>query len=224
MLFFYILTGFTALYVLTAAVFLLTARIGKTENGELVIDPGSWHFKIVYPFRKFDNLESFPPINLCGYFAQFFFMLFLGWPFLVFFLFLKTVVYLPFFLMFGRYPVANLMSMRYPAAGAPFWVEAREIRLLRPKIKGFTFYPFYLIVPLAYGLGCLYYPSIVSSINWILSLFAVIVLGACFLTGFQWLFNWLKTTNEHSISLVKEMVRAKINKWCPRVTIIKQTR
>ena len=148
------------LYIATAAVFMASARLKKDSNGNLILDPESWHFKTTFPMRKFDVYkvkDLSGSISLCGYFYRFFMMLFLGWPFILIWAIAKTILYSPFMILFGYYPVADLRSM-YEMANdyGPFGVKVEQIYL--PRIYGYRIFPIYLIVPTVYWICWKFWP------------------------------------------------------------------
>ena len=220
--FWYGLGGLALLYFITATVFLLVARIKKDKDGNLILDSNSRHFKLSYPFLKFQPKSfiegSLSNIGICGYFFKFFFMLYVGWPILAVLASIKTVTYLPFMLLFGFYPIANHRSIYEEKHSVPFLldVDAGEIRFLQPKIKGVTIFPFYAIVPLSYILAWIYYSDRTWNITfWCLVMIAVIAA----IVGAIVLFFWLKETDEGNVSLFREWIGAEWNRFCPRMKL-----
>ena len=216
--FFYGLASVVVLYVLTATVFLLVAKIRKDEKGNLVLDPNSWHFKISYPFIKFSKYQILflsEKVGLCGYFAKFFFMLYLGWPMLMVWACLKTIVYSPFMLLFGSYPIANNRSMDEAFEG-PLAVEVGEIKMLKPNVLGLTIFPFYIIALLAYVFSWIYYPDTTWTVTfWCLVTIAVVVVAVAIIVG---IYRFMKTDQE-TVYLIKEWANSKKKKLCPKMKI-----
>jgi len=205
---FYVLVSLGGLYILTATVFLLTARIEKDKDGDLILDPDSWHFKLSFPFLKFSlrAVEKLSGnINICKYCIKFFLMLYLGWPMLIIFICLKTIVYSPFMFLFGFYPIANLMSM----SDELMHVDVGYIKT--PEIKGVPIVPFYAVAPIAYVASLIYYTNVtlVATLA-CLALAVLIALGV----GISFTHEWLTETDEKTVSLVREWAGSKKRKFC----------
>jgi hypothetical protein len=221
MFYVYLLLSFVALYVLTATIFLLVAKIERHKEGYLILDPESRHFKMSYPilkFRKSHVSEMSGHISLCGYFAKFFFMLYVGWPSIGVWCFLKTIVYAPFMLLFSRYPIANMQSMTSSS-----WFSD-EIKLLNvevghldpPEIKGLTIHPFCPLSIMAYVFCWIYFPSTALLYTTIVLVF---IATLALLVGFFWSMNWFSKTDYKKVSLVREWTVAKKRKMCPLLKI-----
>lgn len=204
------------LYVITASVFLSLARININPEGNLTLDPNSRHFRITFPAKRYSPYEIrrlSGTLTLCGYFARFFLMLYAGWPILATWVALKTVLYSPFMLMFGYYPVADLQSM-IGFYGHPFFVRVKSIKL--PEVKGFTLFPAYAVILLSYLFFWIYWPGKA----WQVTFWALTIIGAvAVLAGVSAVHKWLQKTDQESVSLIKEWVTAKIRRACPLVEI-----
>jgi len=162
---------------------LLTAKFKKNEKSNLILDPDSWHFKLCHPmltreYGSYDIIrhkEKFDlPFNICPYAAQFFLMLYIGWPVLILWCCLKTLVYTPFMILFGSYPIANIESMVW-FSGNILAVDVGEIPL--PKIRGYKIFPIYIqkfIDKKFYG--------------YCLSFFFNVILSSIFVSS--WIFNF----------------------------------
>lgn len=214
----YAFLALAGLYVGTAAVFLAVARLEKRADGTLILDPKSRHFKITFPFRKFDEWEVkrlSGRIGLCNYFLRFFGMLCVGWPVLIILAVSKTVFYTIPMLLFGYYPIADLRSMC--EEGTPLAVHAGKIRVV-PKVKGFKIFPFYFVAPLVYWLCFRLWPGPM----WRITMVLLVILIACgavgvVVEGFPRLIDWLKGTNRQSVSLLREWIKAR--NLCPLMVI-----
>jgi len=218
MFYMYLLLSLAVLYVVTATVFLLIARIEKDKDGILILDPESRHFKMSYPFLKFKKWqveELSEKISLCRYFAKFFFMLYIGWPTLAVWCSLKTVAYAPFMFLFSRYPIANIRSMSNEYdSNELFNVKVGHLRLL--KVRGVTVHPFGPLAILAYLLSWAYFPSstfyftrAIVIIITAIAVIATVVVGIC----------WLLATDQGGVSLIREWVMAKKKGMCPPLRI-----
>lgn len=206
------IAGLAILYAVTATFFLLTAKLEKDKDGCLVLDSQSWHFKFSFPFLSRYYPDSFKylfdSMSICGYFVKFFWMLYFGWPILVSWLTVKTLVYAPFMLSFGYYPIANLKSMSGETGDAVFWVNIGEIKWVR-----------YFFFPLVYGMAWKYWPA-----NTYLVSFWVVILVICLaaLLGPFFLYDKLREKsrkNEGRVSLVGEWFKAKKRRVCPLTKI-----
>ncbi len=212
-----ILSVLALLYVVTATVLLFSAKFKKNEKGNLILDPGSWHFKLTHPLltRKFSlyDIKRNPayfdlPSNICPYAIEFFLMLYIGWPVLIIWLIFKTVLYLPFMIMFGFYPIADIVSM-LEWGGNPFTVNVGKISL--PKIGKYKIFPIHIILLATYAIGWFYNPSLtLASIIWVLSVAG----GVSTIIGLGWFYNWVKKTDQKEVSLAREWLSANKNKVC----------
>ncbi len=203
-----------SLYIVTSTTLLLSAKFKKNAKGNLILNPDSWHFKLSHPIltrrysslaiRKYkDDFKNIIPSSICGYCANFSFMLYIGWPTLILWSVLKTLVYTPFMILFGYYPIADMKSMIWH--DNPFAVEVGEISL--PKIKEYKIFPAYIALPTAYLAGWLYYPSVVFKVSvWVLFVAAVIATILALV--------WFKETDQEQVSLAKEWLSAKKNRIC----------
>jgi len=202
----------SVLYVLTTTVLLFFAKFKKNEKDDLILDPDSWHFKLSYPIltRKFDSYDIIEykdrfnlNLNICSYAIKFFFMLYVGWPLLILWSCFKTVVYTPFMILFGYFPVANIESMiEYDI---PLAVNVGEILL--PEIKGYKIFPIYIVLPIVYFAGWRYFfndTMIVSLSILIAAIVFAIIIGLV----------KLNQTNQKEVSLVRAWLSAKKNKVC----------
>lgn len=204
-----ILIGIPILYALTTLVVLCFARIEKEPDGTPILDTNSWHFKVAYPCKRYDLLfikdlgRGYPKVSVCGYFWRLFLMIWIGWPFWALLtLFVSTVC-----LIFGYVATPDFKEIdRYQVLEMNF----KKIRL--PRISRFRILPVYAFV--------------LSGYVWLLctqlraTLFRTLeILGMAvgFLTclALVELVSWLRWTDQKKVSLVREMVRAKVNRWCP---------
>ena len=203
----------SVLYVLTTAVLLFFAKFKKNEKDNLILDPDSWHFKLCCPVitRKYNSYDIIKykhrfghlPSSVCLYSIVFFFMLYVGWPVLILWSCFKTVVYTPFMILFGYFPVANIESMiEYDI---PLAVNVGEILL--PEIKGYKIFPIYIVLPIVYFAGWRYFfndTMIVSLSILIAAIVFAIIIGLV----------KLNQTNQKEVSLVRAWLSAKKNKVC----------
>jgi len=212
-MFWTVLAVIFSLYFLTTMALLLTAKFKKNEKSNLILDPDSWHFKLCHPmltreYGSYDIIrhkEKFDlPFNICPYAAQFFLMLYIGWPVLILWCCLKTLVYTPFMILFGSYPIANIESMVL-FSGNLFTVDAGVVPL--PEIKGHKIYPAYIILPITYFIGWLYFPKVTATVS---IMVLGIATGIAVMTGL----NKLVKTDQKEVSLIREWLSAKKNKVC----------
>lgn len=108
---------FVAIYIFGALILFAFAKLGKDEEGNLLLDPESWHFKITYAEQRFHYdffySSDWHKMNLCKYIRQFSRALFIIWPFIIVF-WLALLVAAPIFFLFGKYPVLGVENFAGP--------------------------------------------------------------------------------------------------------------
>lgn len=213
------IVGLIVLYVVTSAVIIVSTRIEKTESGDLVIDSSSWHFKMTYPFRRSEQSFFYKVredgISLCRYCAKFFWMVWIGWPLIILFQTIKTLVYGPFLLIFGFYPVPwNLDLFETDQAHG---IKCEKFPL--PKIKNVRILPAYLILPAVYTWFFVSLEFVrMASLKAVVGVVVVCVV-ICIVVGIDFLAEYTKSTDNESVSLLREWTRAKKKKICPMVIV-----
>lgn len=221
MLFWFLVSivGLLVLYVVTSAIIIVSTRIEKTESGDLVIDSSSWHFKITYPFQRSEQSFFYKVredgISLCRYCSKFFWMVWVGWPLIILFQTIKTLVYGPFLLIFGFYPVPwNLDLFETDQAHG---IKCEKFPL--PKIKNVRILPAYLILPAVYAWLLVSLEFVRRASFYIGGILIVIcvVLGIALLIGL--LAEYTKNTDNKSVSLLREWAGAKKKRICPMVIV-----
>lgn len=209
------------LYILTACVFLVTARIKKDADETLILIPNSWHFKATFPIMRLSRYrikELSGRIGLCGYFCKFFLMLFVGWPIIAVGALLKTIVYSPFMLLFGYFPIADLNSVVEADYLPLLAVRVKKIPL--PRIQGFKLFPAYAALPFGYVACWLLWPGITLAVTRAILVFiGVIAVFIGLLIVLSRVRNWYKKTDSELVILVKEWVTAKTRRLCPLIKI-----
>ncbi|MBI2676524.1 MAG: hypothetical protein HYX21_01020 [Candidatus Yanofskybacteria bacterium] len=205
------------LYVLTTTTLLLTAKFKKNEKGNPVLDPDSWHFKLCHPIltRKHNShtiIEHQNGFNLslsiCSYSADFFLMLWVSWPVLILWSITRTIVYAPFMTLFGYFPIADIDSMVW--RDFPFAVNVGEIPL--PEIKGHKIFPVYVVSPIIYSAGWLYFTEVTKMVS--IWSFGVAIAIAVMIVSTK-----LTKTNQKEVSLVREWLLAKKSKVCLKLEL-----
>ena len=142
--------GVIAFYFLAAGSLLLAARLERDEDGNLVIDSNSWHFKVAYPYKRhltyeLDQLKR-RGIGMCRYGAKLFFMTFVGWPINGIVLVLSNVLVGPaWFIFLGDLAYARL---GFSKTDLQFVVEARTLTM--PRISGERIVPVVFLLLAAY--------------------------------------------------------------------------
>lgn len=205
------IAGLAILYAITATFFLLTAKLEKDKDGYLVLDPQSWHFKLAFPFRSRYRPHSLKYLSdhmsICGYFVKLFWMLYFGWPIIALWLIAKTLVYAPFMLTFGYYPIANLKSMAWGDDDAILHVAVGKKKWVR-----------YFFFPLVYSISWTYWPAKTYTIS-----LGAVIIAVCIaaIGGLIYLHDRkIDDDSEGRVSLAKEWLMAKKRRVCP-VTKIK---
>ena len=121
-----VLVSLVALYLVTAIVFLVTAKLDKDEDGNLYLDTDALHFKIAHPFKKYDDWfmqsleEGKTKLSLCGYFLGFFCALYFGWPFILFAQALK-LIFGSFLLFLGGSYLSEPFSIEWMASHRKYY-------------------------------------------------------------------------------------------------------
>lgn len=142
-------------YVLTVLALLVIIRLKKDERGDPILDSNSWHFKMAYPFRRFNenyiHYVKETGINMCSYFASMVFMLYIGWLWIML---CKAVIFIMsviFYAPFGFWMSLNLNE----------WADRKTMHVFDlnlPKIKSFKIRPIYFILLAVYVWLWLKYP------------------------------------------------------------------
>lgn len=118
----------------------------KNKDGLTTISRNSWHFRIAYPFRKYDRHSRYSD-NFFSYFTKVFFMFFLGWPCLILWEVIKMTVALPILLLFGYYAFSDLEVMdKY---NNPFLLKIKQL-YVPTTTAGFEIFPIYILGTILY--------------------------------------------------------------------------
>lgn len=120
----------------------------KNKDGETVVSTNSWHFRIAYPFRRFDKYNHPASRSFLSYFTKIFFMLFLGWPVLLSWEAAKIILYSPVLFLFGYFPIPDFKEMS--EAQNPFCLKITQL-YVPTTASGFNILPIYIILPSLYG-------------------------------------------------------------------------
>lgn len=202
-------------YVITGLIFIFTAQLNN-EDGEPCVDTESLHFKIAFPFTRYNDWfmghlkDGRQNIGICGYFAKFFFTLYLAWPFIIVFQMLKTILYTPFLFSAGYYLNPFNLNCMTGSYGNPFDTELKKFRV--PKIHGVKLYPIFLLVPAIYILSWIYFPST----TWIVTGEFLIVLGVIVVAALIFAtFAAYSDSESGKVGLFKSWIEAKKRMVCP---------
>ena len=218
---FWILGGFAALYVTTATVFLLTAKIEKGTNGQRYFDPNSWHFKLAYPRKHhhwwFRDTLARQGVTICPYFAKFFFMLYVGWPTIIILYTVTRIFYGAVMFIFGYYPCMDLMAFmnRWRAGDAIIdeFEDGTAMGLLR--IGKFRLIPIYIIAPLAYAWAWNVYPdATLATTVWVAVAIAVIAAIVGVVLGIKKFREKIREGELKRVSLLGQFISAKKSRFC----------
>ena len=160
---------FAGLYVFSAIVFVVCARLEKDQDGSLLVDLESLHYRacrkcyewrehavrhsvrhsIIDDYIKIDHIEYYQ-MGVCGYFWRVFWAFILlpvGYTILGTWQTLKTVVYAPFMFLFGYYPWPTVNVMK--RNDNIFAVEMERISF--PQVGKWELKPYLVILPVLYG-------------------------------------------------------------------------
>ncbi len=217
---------FLVLHILTISVAILTSKIEKDAEGNLVLDPNCWHFKAAYPLRRYNNnfLEELKKngLNICPYFLDLTFMLWLGWPFLIIVEGLRTIIGNVIVFNSGFYHVPSLKQL--VASDGPEDLNLYRFQL--PTIKGFVIRPIYILVSLAYVLWLwINYRATMSytimimreALNVVLKLVAPLVVAI--LLAILIRKKVFKKSENKKVYLAKEFLSAKYKRFCRKMVL-----
>lgn len=212
-----IIVGVLALYALTTGIVLCFAKIEKEPDGTPILDANSWHFKLAYPIQRHDPYFireiSGKRISICAYFIKLFFTLWIGWPIILVVSVMNTVIASAICLPFGRVAIAD---WREWYGNPDLWDMFRFEKIKLPAIRDYRIFPVYLVAPAVY--------------IWLLRLNSKLTLGWTFLIlkivlviavviALCTLYSLLARTDQKKVSLAREWLRAKKNRWCPLMKV-----
>lgn len=153
--------------------YILGKTMIKNEDGEIIISTNSWHFRIAYPFKRFDKYRRPDSRSFLSYFTKILFMLFLGWPVLLSWETAKMIICSPLFFLFGRFPIPDFKEVSEEEN--PFGLKITQF-YVPTTTSGFRILPIYIIIPLLYGWLLYQWFFLVSIITSIIILISLIVL------------------------------------------------
>lgn len=216
------------LHTITVAVIFLLARIKKDAEGNYILDPNSWHFRLAYPFKRKEYLKNCryyedEKIGICRYFAKLSWMLYVGWPILLFVEFIRTILLFPFFFLGGKIIVPSVESL-HSAAKRDNVFEFVGTKDVTFRIGKVTVLPLFWIVPSVYALLLWKYMAVTFHYTlWTLGIIlgAVVIVGIS--AGIFAFIAWLVETDGRSVSLAREWTGAKIRGVCPLAKIAAPT-
>lgn len=207
------------LYALTTGIVLLFAKIEKEPDGTPVLDTDLWHFKLAYPCAKYNKrfiggfVNGHNKISICGYFIKLFVALWIEWPLILIISAMGTIAPSVISILFG---FVVIMDWRIWWDGSMFEDYFRSKKVWLPAIRGHRIWPIWLAAPAAYvWLLCL---NLKLTLHWtfiVLGIIFTIAAGIALMTLLSWLFE----TDQKKVSLVRELLMAKKNKWCPLMKV-----
>ncbi len=212
LLFFKLAGALLALYVITTTIVFFLARIRKDAEGNYILDPESWHFRLSYPIKCEDGEFYGERISICRYFAKFSWMLYVGWPFFLLLEFFRTLLlFLPFFL-FGRLIVPSMKNLRAGVRGNYFnFPNYKDVKMGKIGIP-----PAVWILPMLYLLLLYRYTSATLHLTlWILGLILLAAVIPAAVAGIGWFLD----TDNKSVSLAREWMATKKRGICPLAKI-----
>ena len=217
------------LHILSAVILLTFGRLKKEPDGTLILDHDSWHFKIAYPFKRYefdrykkDNRENRYDyyslwthymaeggVNICYYVSKFTNSLIFGWPFII--LMLVVLILLDIiFLSFGKYVVPNVKNLNGSLNDA-----SMDLKL--PRIGKYRILPIYILAPTIYSWCLWQYPH--STIHNTLTV-AVGILFIAIVLGIYLACSWLSKTNQEDVSIAREWISAKKKGYCKILKVV----
>ncbi len=118
-------------YIFLGALFFIfiSTLLKDPITGKPVIRISSWHGRVAYPFKKFSRSPDYGNLaqNFFSYWTKIFFMLLLGWPILILWETVKIILYAPFMLLFGYYPIPSFDVMS--EGENPLFINPKQIYL-----------------------------------------------------------------------------------------------
>ncbi len=205
------------LYIITATIFLLLAKISKDDDGYLILDPESWHFKMAFPIARYwesNILKMHLRIGLCRYVMKFVLMLYVGWPIIIIIVVLEMIVFSPIVFLFGFRITFKLEDLKGLDDG-PFAVNCKRIQWI-PEIRLTKIYPIYLTIPLIYFTLYYFYSEMTLTITiWTGGIIGIIIAVILIVSGI----GWIKDTDQHKVSLVRETLKSRARGFCPLMKI-----
>lgn len=218
-----------ALHTVTVVIVFLLARIKKDAEGNYILDPNSWHFRLAYPFKRKEYLKNRSydknyyedeRIGICRYFAKLSWMLYVGWPILLFVEFIRTILLFPFFFLGGRVIVPSVESL-HSAAKRDNVFEFVDTKDATFKLGKVTVLPLYWLVPSVYALLFWQYRAgTVHYTFWTLGIILAAVVIVAIIAGISAFIGWFLESNGESVSLMREWTGAKIRGVCPLAKIV----
>jgi len=216
---------FVGLYVFFAVMFVVLARLEKDEDGQLIIDPDSLHYracKKCYRWRmsscsykdRVDYIE-FHQMGICGYVWRVFWaplFLLIGYTIFGAGQTVKTVVYAPFMFLFGYYPWPTKEVMKREEN--PLAVEVKRISF--PRIGKLELKPYLVVLPVLYGWLFLSYPQ--TTWNWTLIAF-VVVLVMIMVSAAFWAKDKIGKSENPRVMLAREYIKTSKRSICPLLKV-----
>ena len=214
-------SGFLAFYLVNVLVLLALARIERDENGKLLLDTGSWHFKLAYPFKKRDSVFlgviREDGMNLCPYVQKLFWTLYLGWPAMILWETTRTVLcnsLLPFFGSYYR--PGRIQEWYWNGEIHPLYSDKQMKEIPLPKLWGEKIRPIYLVI-----LAIPAYFLITDGDRFIrvslVALMAALITAVIF--GIAYLVARFLNTKQGKASLAREWLQAKHRRICPKLEV-----
>ena len=211
------------LYLITATILYLRIKLNRDENGYPIINPDSWHFKVAYPFKKYDTgfiekLEE-KPFSICPYGIKFFLMLYFGFPILIIWTTALLIVLNTVMIPFGGYVKPDFEQAS--ADELPFTVSRHEYHGSLPKLNNkLPLLPIFLLIPSAYVLWFWLKPAESWKATWIT---LTITLGGAIFIGIivviAKLCGWFKNTDQNQVSLARETISSTYKRFCILVKV-----
>jgi len=212
-----ILLGVLALHIVVTVTMVLLAKIEKEPDGTPILDTSSWHFKLAYPVASHDPafIERFPEkeISICAYFAKLSTTLYIGWPIILFLSAIGIIVFSVFSLQFGLLAIAD-WGIRHDARES--YGDFRGEKIWLPKVRGHRVWPICFTAPAVYVWLLWLYPQKVLHYT---AVIAEIILALICFFAICALFSWFSKTDEKEVSLAREWLVAKKQRFCPLMKI-----
>lgn len=151
----------------------------------------SWHYKLAYPFKKFNGVVV-KQVSFFSYFSKIFFTTLLGWPILIAWQTAKMTVYLPFLALFGRYALPGFETMS--SNENPLVLEIKRFYL--PTVgNGIPILPIYFAATAGYGWLIYNWPGMTLGITLFICIVLSLMIGFFYLND-KGYFDRIKEENK----------------------------
>lgn len=180
-------------YLVSGLLFYLFFKslLKNSDDACQTISIRSWHYKLAYPFKKFDGVVV-GQIGFLSYFSKIFFTTLLGWPILIAFQTIKMTACLPFLILFGRFPLPSFEIMSREEN--PFVLKIKQLYL--PTVgNGIPILPVFFAFTAGYSWLVYKWPFMTLGITLFIFVVLSVVIGSIYLDD-EGYFDRIKERNK----------------------------